>query len=249
MYYPVITALIWSSSLLAVSVPYLLGARQETMLVDWHRFDLGALTRAYYNRLELPKVVDAARIEQLIVDIGDPHWQRPLVKSYGHILMELMEADRFESFKCLVTLLGTAEGPYYDVYLMFKCVHHRRMEYVEHMLAQGVDVGEIIRETVGMMQEHTYPEWGIDLLVWLLVRNPAVAAASSQIYHDALESILGNGEVGEAKFLDLAKRIIELGAYVDNAIEEACKAEYPENAALHEMLANSYIPDCKEPEC
>lgn len=257
MHFQLITVLIWGSHFLAFSAPYLLDEHQEgAKLVDWHRFDLNTLAQIYYGRLERPTVAGAVRFEQLIADIGDPRWRAPVfgivdqsLKSYGYILIELMEADRFESYKCLVSLLGTFDELHYDVYFMFKCVHHGRMEYVEHMLEQGVDVGEIISEAVEMMQEHTYPEWGIDLLVWLLARNPVIAETASKIYRDALESILENGEVGEGEFFDHAKRLIELGAYIDNAIEDACKQEYPESAALHEMLANSYIPDCKEPEC
>lgn len=222
--------------------------KSDSVLADWHRYDPKRLAQVYYARLPWITVNDAARLEQLIADIGNPMGPNFGVKSYGIIMQELMKQNRLESFKCLFSLMGDEEDGYHDVYLWLECAGYKKMESVEFMLSQGVDIETVVFEVMDMLKDHIYPEWGIDLLGWLMERDPSVAESKSEIFNDALCSIINNGEMNEEDVAKFAKVLIELGTIISDSTVEECQQRYPENVALYELLRNGQLPDFKEPD-
>jgi hypothetical protein len=164
-------------------------------------------------------------------------------------MQELMLKGCFESFKCLASLLGDEEEAFYDTFLMVDCVEHRKMEYAEYLLDKGADTEAIVEDIIEMLKEHIYPELALTLLDLLIMKDPLLSEVQSEIYQEVLSSILMNNEIFEVEFVGIAKRLIDSGIVISDGMLEECIQVFPRNTALHEMLRNAQLPDCKEPEC
>lgn len=222
----------------------------------WNDFDIALLAQTYYGRIDRPTDQDAVRFEKLITDAGVPENRYTLVngvfrnatKSCGQIMQELMMKGCFDSFKCLASLLGDDDDPFYDTFLMADCVEYKKMEYAEYLVDQGVDTKAIVKDIIAMLRQHIYPELSLTLLDWLIKKDPVLFQAQSDIYHDALISILTNSELFEAELVSIAERLIKFGVIISDEMLEECLHIFPRNVVLHEMLRNAQLPDCKEPE-
>jgi hypothetical protein len=224
------------------------------------RYDPVKLGSIYYGRLSRPTVEDAIRFEQINVDVVSPlpaegfevaDDEEQFYGSYGGCLADLMLKGLWESFKTLLPLLSDErDGAYYNAEFLWYCMRAgNRREYAEFMMAQGVDPNNIIWEVLQMLQEWLDPEHGIDLLQFLLARDPEAAEHQADIYHDALVNIHNNSELSEDEVVELVRRLTGLGADVTDDLLDAFIERFPDNSAFHEMLRNAQVPDCKGVEC
>jgi hypothetical protein len=220
-------------------------------------FDLNHLAQAFFGRLSA--VEDATRFEQLLADIANPvsveghlvaQENEYLRDSYDDVVEELMKKGRLESYKLLMSMMGDDDGKaYFNTEILWECVKANRMEYAEHMMAQGIETTAVIQEVLQMLSEYEDPEHGVDLLAFLIGRDPEVAEHQADIYHDAIVNIHNNWELSEDEVVELVRRLTGLGADVSDQLLEAFIERFPENVALHELLRNAQAPDCKGVEC
>lgn len=217
-------------------------------------YDATRLTQAFYNNLPEVTANDEERLTRYIAAVGNAQiglldGAFYIQKTFGLLLLEAVAHNRPDDFKLLFPLLEYGDANPYDIFLMVECVEYGRLSLVEFMMSLGFDALRFIKEIKVLMSELTSPSYAIELVEWIAQRDATIAEMKFDLYTDAMKIVLHNDEVGEGELLQLAKRLIDLGADVTETVIEAYKQAYPENETLIELLVNNQIPDVKGTEC
>ena len=168
--------------------------------------------------------------------------------SYGHLLMDAIRDGHFEIFRGLFPLLEFEEDNPYDIYLMVECVDYERMEFVEFMMSVGFETERFIDEVLELVEILVCPELVIELLDWVSGRDATVEEQRLDIYGDALDKLLRNGQITNDNREELVRELIEKGVVVNDRTLSAYEEAYPDNPEFLEILRNAQIPTIKEPE-
>jgi hypothetical protein len=226
----------------------------NSRLLEADSYDANRLTQAFYNNLPEVTANDEERLARFIAAVGNA--QIGLLnglfyfqKTFGLLLLETVAHNRPEDFKLLFPLLEYGDANPYDIFLMIECVEYGRMSLIEFMMSFGFDASRFIKAIKVLMSELTSPGYAIELVEWIAQRDATIAEMKCWLYSDAMEIVLHNDDVGEEELMQLAKRLIDLGADVTESLITAYKQAYPENETLIELLTNNQLPDVKGTEC
>lgn len=123
---------------------------------------------------------------------------------------------------------------------------------VQRLVCLGTVVdGRVIGHMDDVMRNHGLPGFLIDIVDRLSGRDPGLASQKAEIYRNWIRRLLQNTTIsfnGTAR-TEMVRRLVALGAAVDEVVTEECKRALPEEAELFEFLHANSLPDVKEPEC
>lgn len=216
------------------------------------------LSKIYYSSIQVISLEDAVKLEQMLAFIGSPEWitfdfsegaPASLPKCYGLIMVDMVERNELEFFKCLYRLIDFEDHQEedYNIYLMVECFSRSRWEFLDFIMSHNFDTETFRPDIVNLIENLARPKWGIRLINWVASRNETVAAIQTDIYSEVIFSLLRNDRVEEDEVMDLIEEVIRLGAIVDDGAVEAFRKKFPDNVSFLETLRNAQLPDVKEP--
>jgi hypothetical protein len=207
-------------------------------------YDHARLTQAYNSSLASFTPASIVRFQRLL-DALD----RVQPETYGLLLVDMIDEDRLENFQTLFPLICFSDEHPYDVYLMMRCAGDKA-PFAEVIYAQGFDARRFIDEMEVVMESYDDPNTVIDVIEWLADRDRAIRSQKEAIYNELIFVTLENFEVGVEERVQVIRRLVHLGAVVDDYLIRECTLAFPENVELQEFLRDLCIlPDIRGQDC
>jgi hypothetical protein len=213
-------------------------------------YDVEQVWQAYYSRLTTISTRDDTRFKQLVAaleraqpkDVNE--YNR---KSYGILLLEMIEEGRLEEFEDLFPLINFDRSPY-DVHLLLLCAGDKA-PFAEVIYARGLDARKFVDETMDLLDSYDSPNDAIDVIQWLAERDRTIRAQKEAIYTGLIFKTLDNREIDEEERAEVVLRLVRLGAVVEDYLVRECRRALPDNEELHRFLRRICIlPDIEDPD-
>jgi hypothetical protein len=227
---------------------------EELVKLDGHDyFDVRTFSSAYYQGLYKFTVEDAVRLERTIASIlklfpgGYQHEQ------YYMVLREMMGECSVDSFKCLYQHCAfPRDSAWLTTQLLVECAASNENDVADYLIYETgcFEAENFIREIKLIAKSNSDPEACVEAVGLVAASSTEVDARKCEIYTAMLSAFIENqyGQYEDEDFEKLARELVSLGADVSETVVVEIKNVFPELTALHEFLADSIIPDCKQPE-
>lgn len=127
-----------------------------------------------------------------------------------------------------------------------------RLELVQRLVDLGATIdNRVIYDANDVMSDFGNPGHVVDIFEWLAEVNDFVASRKANIYREWILCLLRqNGNISNEKCIKLIRRLAELGARIDDEVQNEVRVKFPNEEELHEHLhILSFGPDIKEPDC
>jgi hypothetical protein len=210
------------------------------------KFNTHKLREVYFGCLpesERNAEAEATRMETITAWVNGAGLQN---QCYLRILWELMDVGRLEDFRLLFPLLFLESSYYLE--FMECAISEDRPAFAEYVMTQDCyKPANFHCDFYELLNDRTYPSGPLDLLIWMMEKDPRLAEQKASICYMAMRVILENGSIEEGEPLRSARRLVELGLVVDYELLKLCRFCY-NNEVCH-FLKSTMIPDVKQPEC
>jgi hypothetical protein len=125
-----------------------------------------------------------------------------------------------------------------------------KMEVVQRLVSLGAITDEnLFVEMDDIMLNCGQPEHIVDIHEWLATVDDYFAEHKANSYQHWILALADNNNIREKDCIKLIRRLVELGATVDDEVMSECRRAFPDEEDLHQYLREMGEEEIKDPGC
>lgn len=125
-----------------------------------------------------------------------------------------------------------------------------KMVVVKRLVELGAIVDDkVVDDMDDVMGRSGTPGHLVDIIDWLLGIDNDINYDKAEIYQHWIILLANNTNIRQKDCIKLIRRLVSLGAMIDDEVKSECRYYFSDAEGLHQFLDFNTPPDAKQPEC